>query len=119
MLTGAIVPDREPLTNLSFVVASILPLWDKGSAKPYHALSCKGCALNEKFLPDLAETNAEYTKAAFLAHFKTCPKAQELWAASAAGTQSIEHLENILIKGKGNYWLSTHMRDDSGATILP
>ncbi|KAB5513575.1 hypothetical protein GE09DRAFT_1266582 [Coniochaeta sp. 2T2.1] len=116
LYNGAVVPDMEKQSTLSFVAASILPLWDRGNAAPYHALSCKGCALTlpkEVDLPDLMERNVEYTKAEFLAHFKTCPKAQELWAASAGGTVGIEHLENILIKGKGDRWLSTYMRTDS------
>ncbi|KAB5533545.1 hypothetical protein GE09DRAFT_1291627 [Coniochaeta sp. 2T2.1] len=114
LYNGAVVPDTEKQSTLSFVAASILPLWDRGNAAPYHALSCKGCAqtLPEGVgLPDLTEKNAEYTKAQFLVHFETCPKAQEVWAASAGGTQSIEHLENILIKGKGDRWLSTYMRE--------
>jgi hypothetical protein len=88
-----------------------LPFYDPATRQAYKALRCKGCAVKyetKRSVPKDDEfwywhkmAHRDYFRSEFLAHFRQCPKAEELWDASKGGTVSIASIDTPFVRSGG------------------
>ncbi|PLB50320.1 hypothetical protein P170DRAFT_405284 [Aspergillus steynii IBT 23096] len=103
---GKITRKRRSPT-LSYVSSTVLPYFDPGSGAVQGGVSCSGCqvALEKKLSGERVESrdtelrDKVYSQGEFLAHFKDCQGARELWELSGQGISAADVSEFVRCRG--------------------
>lgn len=94
-------------TPLTYMASTVLPYLDPASGNVQRGVSCSGCqvALEKKLVEERVESgdtelrDKVYSQDGFMAHFKDCQGARELWELSGQGISAADVSEFVRRRG--------------------
>lgn len=96
---------QETHRGYRFMSATAFPSYSLSSGKVDRGVTCRGCPVLERGVFGFGYLFCRrpcYSREEFLAHFKECPRALQLWADSREGTREVDEPELLRVFTRGD-----------------